>query len=63
MNTQPGFMPAPPTIPPSAFAAPGQVAGNKMVPVISFPGVAMWQFMPPAAVDTSQDHVLRPPVA
>nr|DAD41056.1 TPA_asm: hypothetical protein HUJ06_015379 [Nelumbo nucifera] len=25
--------------------------------------VAMWQFMPPAAVDTSQDHVLRPPVA
>ncbi|KAK4386999.1 Transcription factor ILR3 [Sesamum angolense] len=28
-----------------------------------YPGVAMWQFMPPAAVDTSQDHVLRPPVA
>ncbi|KAK9906155.1 hypothetical protein M0R45_002815 [Rubus argutus] len=37
--------------------------GNKMVPFIGYPGVAMWQFMPPAAVDTSQDHVLRPPVA
>ncbi|GFP86384.1 transcription factor ilr3 [Phtheirospermum japonicum] len=50
---QPGFLPAPPR----------QVAGNKLVPIISYPGVAMWQFMPPTAVDTSQDHVLRPPVA
>ncbi|KAL6975321.1 Transcription factor ilr3 [Sarracenia purpurea var. burkii] len=41
----------------------GQAAGNKLVPVISYPGVAMWQFMPPASVDTSQDHALRPPVA
>ncbi|XP_052207659.1 transcription factor ILR3 [Diospyros lotus] len=62
MNVQPGFLPAPPAIP-TAFAAQGQAAGNKLVPVISYPGVAMWQFMPPAAVDTSQDHVLRPPVA
>ncbi|XP_059662537.1 transcription factor ILR3-like isoform X1 [Cornus florida] len=60
MNTQPGFLP--PAIP-AAFAAQGQVEGNKLVPIISYPGVAMWQFMPPAAVDTSQDHVLRPPVA
>ncbi|KAK4363880.1 hypothetical protein RND71_015238 [Anisodus tanguticus] len=62
MNAQPGFLP--PAIP-GAFAAPGQVAGNKLVPmpIISYPGIAMWQFMPPAAVDTSQDHVLRPPVA
>ncbi|KAL8506119.1 hypothetical protein ACS0TY_017110 [Phlomoides rotata] len=58
---QPGFLPTPPTIP-AAFAQ-GQAAGNKLVPIISYPGVAMWQFMPPAAVDTSQDHVLRPPVA
>ncbi|KAL7143218.1 hypothetical protein ABFS83_08G176800 [Erythranthe nasuta] len=50
---QPGFLPA-------HQAMPG---GNKLVPIISYPGVAMWQFMPPAAVDTSQDHVLRPPVA
>ncbi|KAJ0044402.1 hypothetical protein Pint_04306 [Pistacia integerrima] len=61
MNTQPSFLP-PPAIP-AAFAAQGQAPGNKLVPFISYPGVAMWQFMPPAAVDTSQDHVLRPPVA
>ncbi|KAL2476217.1 Transcription factor ILR3 [Abeliophyllum distichum] len=62
MNVQPGFLPTPHAIP-AAFAAPGQAPGNKLVPIISYPGVAMWQFMPPAAVDTSQDHVLRPPVA
>ncbi|KAG6387394.1 hypothetical protein SASPL_152581 [Salvia splendens] len=59
---QPGFLPANPSIP-AAFAAQSQAGGNKLVPIISYPGVAMWQFMPPAAVDTSQDHVLRPPVA
>ncbi|GMJ05539.1 basic Helix-Loop-Helix 105, iaa-leucine resistant3 [Hibiscus trionum] len=55
-----------PGLPPaisSALAAQGQAAGNKLMPFIGFPSVAMWQFMPPAAVDTSQDHVLRPPVA
>ncbi|KAJ8754654.1 hypothetical protein K2173_010745 [Erythroxylum novogranatense] len=62
MNTQPSFLPPPPAIP-AAFAAQGQAPGNKLVPFIGYPGVAMWQFMPPAAVDTSQDHVLRPPVA
>ncbi|KAL6535778.1 Transcription factor ilr3 [Orobanche hederae] len=64
---QPHFFTAPPPPPPAAFpaafGAQNQAAGNKLVPVISYPGVAMWQFMPPAAVDTSQDHVLRPPVA
>ncbi|GFP89976.1 transcription factor ilr3 [Phtheirospermum japonicum] len=60
---QPSFLPGPPAMP-AAFASQGQAAaGNKLVPIISYPGVAMWQFMPPAAVDTSQDHVLRPPVA
>ncbi|GLT72534.1 hypothetical protein SLA2020_444600 [Shorea laevis] len=64
MNAQPSFLPPHPAIP-AAFAAPaqGQAPGNKLVPFIGYPGVAMWQFMPPAAVDTSQDHVLRPPVA
>ncbi|KAJ1441916.1 Myc-type, basic helix-loop-helix [Sesbania bispinosa] len=62
MNAQPSFLP-PPAALPAAFAAQGQAHGNKLVPFISYPGVAMWQFMPPAAVDTSQDHVLRPPVA
>lgn len=60
MSAQPGFLP--PAIP-AAFAPHGQVPGSKLVPIMSYPGVAMWQFMPPAAVDTSQDHVLRPPVA
>ncbi|KAG8365032.1 hypothetical protein BUALT_Bualt18G0060800 [Buddleja alternifolia] len=59
---QPGFLSAPPAIP-AAYAAQGQGGPNKLVPIISYPGVAMWQFMPPAAIDTSQDHVLRPPVA
>ncbi|CAN8243748.1 unnamed protein product [Cochlearia groenlandica] len=62
---QPSFFPAHPPMMPAAFAsAPqGHTPGNKMVPFMSYPGVAMWQFMPPASVDTSQDHVLRPPVA
>ncbi|XP_068639294.1 transcription factor ILR3-like [Aristolochia californica] len=58
----PNFVPHPAAIP-AAFVAQGQAAGNKMMPFISFPGVAMWQLMPPASVDTSQDHVLHPPVA
>ncbi|OAY28568.1 transcription factor ILR3 [Manihot esculenta] len=62
VNAQPSFLPPPPAIP-ATFATQGQAPGNKLVPFISYPGVAMWQFMPPAAVDTSQDHVLRPPVA
>ncbi|XWS09868.1 hypothetical protein CRYUN_Cryun39dG0026500 [Craigia yunnanensis] len=63
MNAQPSFMPPAPAIPAAFAAAQGQAPGNKLVPFISYPGVAMWQFMPPAAVDISQDHVLRPPVA
>ncbi|XP_010267809.1 PREDICTED: transcription factor ILR3 [Nelumbo nucifera] len=63
LSAQPtSFLPHPSTIP-AAFPAQGQAAGNKLMPFIGYPGVAMWQFMPPAAVDTSQDHVLRPPVA
>ncbi|KAA3467998.1 transcription factor ILR3-like [Gossypium australe] len=62
MSAQPGFLTQPPSIS-AALAAQKQAAGNKLMPVIGFPSLAMWQFMPPAAVDTSQDHVLRPPVA
>ncbi|XP_042482250.1 transcription factor ILR3-like [Macadamia integrifolia] len=61
MNAQPGFLPHPSPIP-AAFVPQGPTA-NKLMPFVGYPGVAMWQFMPPAAVDTSQDHVLRPPVA
>lgn len=62
LNTQPGFLPHPAAIP-GPFSAPGQVVGGKLMPFVGYPGVSMWQFMPPAAVDTSQDHVLRSPVA
>lgn len=47
----------------AALAAQSQAAGNKLMPFMGYPGVSMWQLMSPAAVDTSQDHVLRPPVA
>ncbi|XP_023542752.1 transcription factor ILR3-like isoform X1 [Cucurbita pepo subsp. pepo] len=56
--TQPSFLPHP-----SAFSAPNHVVGAKFVPVIGYPGVSMWKLMPQGAIDTSQDHVLRPPVA
>ncbi|CAN6552860.1 unnamed protein product [Malus baccata var. baccata] len=62
LGTQPSFLPHPAAIP-TPFSAPGQVVGGKMMPFVGYPGMSMWQFMPPAAVDTSLDHVLRPPVA
>lgn len=58
--------PAQPTYlshPSAAFTAQGQAASQKLIPFVGYPGIAMWQFLPPAAVDTSQDHLLRPPVA
>lgn len=61
-TSQPGFLHHPPPLP-AAFPAPGQVVGSKLMPFMGYPGVSMWQFLPPAAVDTSHDHVLRPPVA
>lgn len=59
---QPSF-PSPASLLEAAFAAKAQSAGNKLMPLIGYPGVAMWQFMQPAVVDTSQDHILHPPVA
>uniref|UniRef100_A0A0R0HGH7 BHLH domain-containing protein n=1 Tax=Glycine max TaxID=3847 RepID=A0A0R0HGH7_SOYBN len=55
-NIQPSFLPQAPD-------AKGQVGSHKLIPFIGYPGIAMWQFMSPAAVDTSKDHLLRPPVA
>ncbi|KAK8589123.1 hypothetical protein V6N13_087990 [Hibiscus sabdariffa] len=63
MNTQPSFMPPAPAISAAFATTQGQVPGNKLVPFIGYPGVAMWQFVPPASMDTSQDHVFHPPVA
>ncbi|GAB4836054.1 hypothetical protein Ancab_000971 [Ancistrocladus abbreviatus] len=47
---------------------PPQMAICHSIPtkVMAFPsygGLPMWQWITPAALDTSQDHVLRPPVA
>ncbi|RDX77650.1 Transcription factor ILR3 [Mucuna pruriens] len=55
-NVHPSFLP-------QVSAAKGQVGSHKLIPFIGYPGIGMWQFMPPAAVDTSKDHLLRPPVA
>ncbi|KAG8385694.1 hypothetical protein BUALT_Bualt03G0071700 [Buddleja alternifolia] len=62
LSTPPGFLAHPPPIH-APFAAPSQVVGSKLVPFVGYPGIPMWQLMPPTAVDTSEDHALRPPVA
>ncbi|GAV79955.1 hypothetical protein CFOL_v3_23417, partial [Cephalotus follicularis] len=62
MSAQPRFLPHSPGMP-VAFCGQLQAAGNKLMPFIGYRGVAMWQFMRPAAVDTSQDHILGPLVA
>ncbi|PIN26458.1 hypothetical protein CDL12_00783 [Handroanthus impetiginosus] len=62
LSPPPGFLVHPPLVH-APFAAPSQVGSSKLVPFVGYPGVPMWQFMPPTAVDTSEDHALRPPVA
>ncbi|MCL7047427.1 hypothetical protein MKW94_013336 [Papaver nudicaule] len=61
-------MPSPPLLShPAAFHAPVPFSTTgKTVPYqinYPLPPIAMWQWMAPACLDTSQDHVLRPPVA
>nr|QJQ51186.1 bHLH transcription factor bHLH4.2 [Gardenia jasminoides] len=62
LSSQPGFLSHPSAIP-TPFLTPHQVFSSKMTPFIGYHGTSTWHFMPPAAVDTSEDHVLRPPVA
>lgn len=57
-----GFLPHPPSIP-APFSSPSQVVGSKLVPFVDYSGVPMWQLMPPANVDTSQDPFLHSPAA
>uniref|UniRef100_A0A7C9AV86 BHLH domain-containing protein n=2 Tax=Opuntia streptacantha TaxID=393608 RepID=A0A7C9AV86_OPUST len=52
-----------PTAMPASYAIPYQRVGTKLVPFMNNPHVSMWQFVPQTVVDTSQDHVLHPPVA
>lgn len=54
-------------IPPAGYM-PGHPAAyhsgpNKMAVWPSYGLVPMWQYLPPAARDTSHDHELRPPAA
>lgn len=65
MTSPGGFMPHPAAIhaAAAAFAAQTQAASTKAAQMAGYAGLPMWQWMPPAAVDTSQDHMLRPPVA
>ncbi|XP_062217958.1 transcription factor ILR3-like isoform X2 [Phragmites australis] len=46
------------------FAPPQQAPGNKSAPIpATFPGMAMWQWLPPTVMDTTQDPKLWPPNA
>ncbi|XP_047080701.1 transcription factor ILR3-like [Lolium rigidum] len=60
-------MPHPAAFHPAAFppfAPPYQVPTNKGAPMpAAFPGMAMWHWLPPTAVDTTQDPKLWPPNA
>ncbi|WOL09294.1 transcription factor bHLH115-like [Canna indica] len=55
-STTPQFItqPAAPTV---------HASYSKTIPEPNYPPMGMWQWIHPAALDTSQDHVLRPPVA
>ncbi|MCL7042107.1 hypothetical protein MKW94_023315 [Papaver nudicaule] len=52
---------------PTGFVSPHPAAYpagvNKMMAYPNYGGYPMWHWIPPTALDTSQDHVLRPPVA
>ncbi|CAO2842823.1 unnamed protein product [Amaranthus hypochondriacus] len=48
---------------PNSYAIPCQAVGGKLMPLVNYTNVPMWQFVPQAAFDISQDHVLHPPVA
>ncbi|WOK92822.1 transcription factor bHLH115 [Canna indica] len=62
-----GFMPQPiafqPPVPPGAFALQVPALANKTSPFPGYRGMAMWQWLPPAVVDTTQDAKLWPPNA
>ncbi|XP_010937538.2 transcription factor bHLH115 isoform X1 [Elaeis guineensis] len=63
-----GFSLASPFVPhPAAAAATFHAASfaacSKTIPYTNYLPTCMWQWMPPAALDTSQDLALRPPVA
>lgn len=64
ISIPPGYLAHPATFhaAAAAFAAQAQ-ATNKASHLSGYPGMNVWQWMPSDAIDTSQDHVLRPPAA
>ncbi|XP_073012413.1 transcription factor ILR3-like [Typha latifolia] len=62
-----GFMPHPiafhPVAAAAAFAPHSQAPASKAASFNAFPGMAMWQWLPPVALDTTQDTKLWPPNA
>lgn len=64
-----GYMPHPIAIHHAAnpagaiYATHGKPHTKKAAPFNAFPGVAMWQWLPPAIMDTTQDPKLWPPHA
>lgn len=69
-----GFMPHPMALHPAAapaayaaqaqaYAAQSQSSSKKAAPYTAFPGMGMWQWLPPAVLDTTQDAKLWPPNA
>eukprot|EP00850_Spirogloea_muscicola_P016945 SM000141S00889 [mRNA] locus=s141:328598:330230:+ [translate_table: standard] len=60
MAVSPGFISHPAAM---QAAAAAYAAQGKGAPYAGYPAMHMWQYLPPADLDTSQDHVLRPPVA
>nr|XP_009408170.1 PREDICTED: transcription factor ILR3 isoform X2 [Musa acuminata subsp. malaccensis] len=62
-----GFMPHPlayhPAAAPTTFSPHVQAPSNKAAHFPAYPGMAMWQWLPPAVMDTTQDSKLWPPNA
>lgn len=62
LDTRPNLQFHPSSVP-TPYAMPYQSVGGKLMPLVNYSSVPFWQFVPQAAFDTSQDHVLHPPVA
>ncbi|THU60979.1 hypothetical protein C4D60_Mb07t18440 [Musa balbisiana] len=60
ISTTPQFMTQPATATPHSASVAARI---KTIPHPNYMPMGMWRWIPPAALDTSQDHVLRPPVA
>lgn len=62
-----GFMPHPlayhPAAAPTTFSPHVQAPSSKAAHFPAYPGMAMWQWLPPAVMDTTQDSKLWPPNA